>query len=266
MVDRAAHDRPQAPRRRRRAKAYDVVRGHGAETDSKKIEAEFHAGWIALRFLSRSTRRGRAFRQAAKIRRDADLGRARRLLAGPRGRGGRRPRGGPPRLRPSRRVSHHVLRPVGADEARPQRLAAAAPGAQATDALEKYEAVRGLRMLYEAGAGDLALPLLIDLAQRLDAAASRRPGRGRRILQGRPHHGAVRQGRHAEGPASRRRGFPIMGIPDFSPAGEPVEKPWSTPSPARRAYSTPRRCPTPARKGLMQLMPATAKRPPSRSA
>lgn len=34
------------------AAAYEVVRDHGADGAAQRIEAEFHAGWIALRFLS----------------------------------------------------------------------------------------------------------------------------------------------------------------------------------------------------------------------
>ena len=45
--------------------AYDVVRQHGAESNAMKIEAEFHAGWIALRFLNDPTTAFRHFSLAA---------------------------------------------------------------------------------------------------------------------------------------------------------------------------------------------------------
>src|SRR3954469_19970380 len=47
--------------------AYAVARDHGAESTEKRIEADFHAGWIALRFLNEPATAARHFADAAKI-------------------------------------------------------------------------------------------------------------------------------------------------------------------------------------------------------
>ena len=47
--------------------AYEVVRNHAAVSTEKRIEAEFHAGWIALRFLDDPATAAGHFADAAKI-------------------------------------------------------------------------------------------------------------------------------------------------------------------------------------------------------
>ena len=44
--------------------AYEVASHHGAESPAQQIEAEFHAGWIALRFLNDPANGSAAFRRA----------------------------------------------------------------------------------------------------------------------------------------------------------------------------------------------------------
>ncbi|NEL11420.1 lytic transglycosylase domain-containing protein, partial [Escherichia coli] len=47
--------------------AYAVVSAHGARTPEKRIEAEFHAGWIALRFANDPAHAAEHFAQVAAI-------------------------------------------------------------------------------------------------------------------------------------------------------------------------------------------------------
>ena len=47
--------------------AYAVARDHAAESAEKRIDAEFYAGWIALRFLNHPATAARHFAEAAKI-------------------------------------------------------------------------------------------------------------------------------------------------------------------------------------------------------
>lgn len=47
--------------------AYKVCAGHSAASDPMKIEAEFHAGWIALRFLDDPSRAAAHFAKAAGV-------------------------------------------------------------------------------------------------------------------------------------------------------------------------------------------------------
>jgi peptidoglycan lytic transglycosylase len=49
------------------ATAYLICAGHSADTAEAKIDAEFHAGWIALRFLNDPTRAAQHFERAAAL-------------------------------------------------------------------------------------------------------------------------------------------------------------------------------------------------------
>ena len=67
----------------RAADAYAVVAPHGLTKGVSFAEAEFLAGWIALRHLKKTGRRAEAFPDAARRRDDRQLQEPRRLLAGP---------------------------------------------------------------------------------------------------------------------------------------------------------------------------------------
>ena len=56
-----------------------------------KVDAAFHAGWIALRFLGEAEEAAKRFDAANAVARDAAVDRPRRLLARPRRRGARPP-------------------------------------------------------------------------------------------------------------------------------------------------------------------------------
>ena len=47
--------------------AYAVARDHAAQSAEKRVDAEFYAGWIALRFLNHPATAARHFAEAAKM-------------------------------------------------------------------------------------------------------------------------------------------------------------------------------------------------------
>ncbi len=241
-------------------KAYDVVRGHGAETEAKKIEAEFHAGWIALRFLNDA---GKAATHFAKAKEFAETpisvarvayweGRAAELSGN---RDAARRHYGDASKYPITYYGQLARTKLGMSEFVLRR-----PPPGDLEALEKYEAVRGIRLLYEAGAADLALPLLIDLAQRLDA--SHLDALGELVASYKDARTMVLFGKAAtqKGQPLDAVAFPTMGIPQFTPAGEPVEKPMVYAIARQESIFDPKAVSHAGAKGLMQLMPATAKR------
>ena len=69
--------------------AYAIVAAHAAESPTNAADAEFHAGWYALRGLDDADAGGEAFRRHRRDRRRSDLAVARLLLARPRRRGRR---------------------------------------------------------------------------------------------------------------------------------------------------------------------------------
>ena len=64
--------------------AYALCDEHSAASIPSRVDAEFHAGWIALRFLNDPQTAARHFAAAAAVAANAAGDRPRRLLAGPR--------------------------------------------------------------------------------------------------------------------------------------------------------------------------------------
>ncbi|MDJ1159664.1 lytic transglycosylase domain-containing protein [Chelatococcus sp. SYSU_G07232] len=247
--------------------AYRVARDHAAESDANRIEAEFHAGWIALRFLDDPATAARHFASAAKFA-ETPISVARAAYW--QGRAAEELKNGDARHFYERAAKHAVtyygqlarmrlgLRDV------PLRRAPDA-GAAANAALERLETVRAIRIAYQADMRDLAIPLFADLAQRLaepaqldalaDIAVGFKDARAL-LLVGKT---AVQRGYPLDTAA-----FPTMGLPSFQPAGEPVEKPMVFAIARQESAFDPKVVSSAGARGLMQLMPATAKRTASR--
>ena len=118
-IARKLLDKGQAKR------AYEVCAVHGAKTASSQVEAEFHAGWIALQFLNDVAAAERHFDRAVASRRDAAPAVARRILARARRRGAPYARAGRDRARALPRggeLFDDLLRPARARQDRLQRF------------------------------------------------------------------------------------------------------------------------------------------------
>lgn len=249
--------------------AYRVARDHAAESDASKIDAEFHAGWIALRFLSDPTTAAKHFAAAAKIAETpisvsrAAYWRGRAAEAAGDGAGARRHYEQAAKL-PITYYGQLARMKIGLRDL-PLRLAPRGDTASRA-VFEHLPAVRAIRLLYEADARDLALPLFHDLAQRLtdagqldalaELAASLNDARALLIV----------------GKASVQRGhpldiaaFPTLGMPAFEPVGSPVERPMVYAIARQESAFDPKAMSRAGARGLMQLMPDTAKRTATRS-
>ena len=82
------------------------------DSSEAQVDAAFHAGWIALRFLDDAPFGREALCDRSRGRRESTVRRARRLLAGASRRGHGRLRGGQDFLRTRRRRTDRLLRPA----------------------------------------------------------------------------------------------------------------------------------------------------------
>ena len=149
--------------------AYRLAAAHSAESPSNAVDAEFHAGWYALRGLNDAQRGGETFRPHRRDRRRPDFAFARLLLARPHGRSRRtgRRKG---LLSARRRLRHRILRPTR----RGQRSARGgitvvypAPSDADRQNFARREAVQAIRRLEDAGHAWRADILYRDLAEQL---------------------------------------------------------------------------------------------------
>ena len=244
--------------------AYEVARAHAAEANAQRIEAEFHAGWIALRFLHDARLAASHFADAAAIA-ETPISVARAAYW--QGRAAET-------LGDSNGAERHLRRAAEIPITYYGQLARSKLGevnlplravtddlAAAREAFERSTPGQALKLLSEAGAKDLAMALATDLAKNLPDAGQ---------LDALAH--AVAETRDARalltvGKAAVQRGFPldshaypVFGIPTFEAVGAKVEKAMVYAIARQESSFDPRAQSSAGARGLMQLMPATAKR------
>ncbi|PTM43652.1 lytic transglycosylase domain-containing protein [Bosea sp. 124] len=239
------------------AKAYEVAAGHGAEDTAERIDAEWHAGFIALRFRDQPGIALEHFSEAARqaetpisvARASYWLGRAHEAIG----------KAEDARAAYERAAEHPVAYYGQLARARlglpdlPLRRSASA-------SLQHLPGHQGVRLLYRIGERDLAVQMLIDLAQRLHttpalealAAIAQREGDTRALL--------------ALGKTALQRGFPldtaafpISGVPEFPVLGDPMERAIVHAIARQESAFDPTAMSHAGARGLMQMMPATAR-------
>ena len=229
-------------------RAYRVAAEHSAASDIRRMEAEFHAGWIALRFLDDPKLAAGHFAAHRGAGRDADLEVAGGLLAGPRRRGGRQHARVGRLLCCGRAISDHASmakwRPRGSGARRSRCDRPRRP----RSATQRCEAVRVAEYLFGLGERDIALPLALDVARNEPSEAQV----GAMAAVAEQAHDAWAT--LSIGKAATQRGMTLdetgVSRPSASPnssrcAIRPISPP-STPSRGRKASSTRSRCRPPA--------------------
>ncbi len=246
--------------------AYAVASAHSARATEKRIEAEFHAGWIALRFLDDPRTAAGHFAQAAgaaetpiSIARAAYWqGRAADTLGEAESARAFYVRAA---TQPVAYYGQLARARLGAPDLTLRPTATLDPAAR--EAFEARLPLRALRLLDAAGLKELALPLTIDLANTL-ASTAELDALGRMAEAGGDGRALVAIGKAAfqRGLALDAHAYPTLGIPAYEAATAvlPVEKAMVYAIARQESQFDPRARSGVGASGLMQMMPDTARR------
>lgn len=237
--------------------AYDVAAAHGAEDSAERIEAEWHAGWIALRFRQDAATAAKHFAQAAK---DAETpisvsraaywqGRASEALG----------RDEEARAFYARAADYPIAYYGQLARAR-LRLPDLPLQPHSGKAAAQPVGLEAARLLYRVEATDLGAAMLIDLARTLDDMPSLEGAaeiaRGRRDARTLLAMGKIALQR---GLPLHEAAFPTFGVPDFTVLGDPMERAIVHAIARQESAFDPAAVSPAGARGLMQMMPATAR-------
>jgi soluble lytic murein transglycosylase len=240
--------------------AYAVVRDNVAESVEKRIEAEFHAGWIALRFLNHPATAARHFDSAAQIA-TRPISIARTLYW--QGRAAEA-------LGASGEARGYFERAAGDSVTYYGQLARSRLGLPEVQlraveagggAAKAIPAVQAVKRLYEAGYRDVAFALCADLAASLNDPAQL-DGLAQLVAE----HGDARTlltiGKTAvqRGYPLDMHAFPLRGVPGLDLIDGNVEKAIAYAIARQESAFAPDVQSSAGARGLMQLMPETARR------
>jgi soluble lytic murein transglycosylase len=245
------------------ATAYRICAENSAEADDAKIDAEFHAGWIALRFLNDPARAAKHFDAAALIA-QTPISIAR--IAYWQGRTTEiSQRENASQLakthyeKAAERVSTYYGQLARERlELKPITLRSLAPKATGT---ARDESVRIVELLYALDESDLALSLAAEAAQHL-TSEPQLAALANVVAAEHDAHDSLVVGKilGQRQMAVDSLAFPTYGVPDFEPLGNSAPPAIVYAIARQESGFDPHAVSTAGAKGLMQMIDSTAKR------
>jgi soluble lytic murein transglycosylase len=250
------------------ATAYKLCAEHSAMSHEMKIEAEFHAGWIALRFLNDPVRAAVHFDAIAKLA-ETPMSQARAAYWQGRAAEASAAADASARARTFyEQAASHPATYYGQLARGKLGLAALPIRAIANEAKgeEREDSLKVIELLFAAGEKDLAAPLVFEAARRL-ADESQVAALASLVARQRDAHLSLNAGKIVS-----QRGMPIdsLAFPDY---GVPPYEPLQNSAAPSVVYSVARQesafdstaVSSAGAKGLMQMVLSTAKRTAQRA-
>ncbi len=245
--------------------AYETARFDGAESNPLQVESAFMAGWIALRYLNDPINAKAHFQTAAALARTPiSIARAEYWLGRSLEESGQDAM--PAYLKAARHTTAYygqlARRRAGLNDLPLQHPAATE---DETAAFEALAATRAIKLLVDAGERALALPLIYDMGDRLEnpgyldalgaILASQNQARLLLVLGKAALQRNVQIAHHA---------FPDFGVPEFTPVEGSASRAMVFSIARQESEFEPKALSHAGARGLMQFMPATARRTASK--
>jgi soluble lytic murein transglycosylase len=239
--------------------AYRICAEHSAASHEARVEAEFHAGWIALRFLDDpKTALSHFVRAAAAANTPDSIARAFYWEARAKEATG----DAAAAAKFYDAAAAHTTTYYG-QLARAREPGATLPIHVAADAAvgdERHEATRVVELLYALGEANLALPLVIDAVQHLPNEPQL-AALGAVVAAYHDPRATLRVGKMAgaRGFALDDLAYPTFGIPPFEPVANSADRPVVYSIARQESAFEPTAVSGSGAKGLMQLLTSTAR-------
>jgi len=240
--------------------AYQICAEHSAQSPEKRIEAEFHAGWIALRFLQDPSLAAPHFATAAAI---AALPASVARAAYWQGRTAQALGDAAAATAAYQQAAQHVTTYYG-------QLARSKLGLSDLPLRETHQlatgkdrelATRVAEFFYALGESDFALPIIADAAKYF-TDEGQMAALGKVVETGRDARAALILGKLAtqRGIPLDDFAFPVFGVPYYQPVANSADKSIVYAIARQESAFAPTATSTAGAQGLMQLMPDTARR------
>ncbi len=249
--------------------AYRLCDEHSAQSNEMKIEAEFHAGWIALRFLNDPVRAAPHFAAAAKIAATPmSIARAAYWQ-------GRAAEAAPAEDAMAQAESFYAKAAAYPStyygqlarlRLKPATLPVSVATGDAPPPESRAEAIRAVELLFAAGEKDFATSLAVEAAQHLKDEAQVL-ALGDIIAKQQDAHLSLMIGKLAiaRGISIDHLAFPTYGIPAFEPLQNSADKSVVYSVARQESAFDPKALSQAGAMGLMQMIASTAKQTAQRA-